>query len=373
MPSGRPTVTLCLIVKNEAEALPHCLGSARDLVDECVVLDTGSTDETVAVARRFDAQVFHEVWTDDFARARNAAFARATGDYIFWLDADDVLLPPDRARFRAFRQTLAGTVNGYTMVYDYARDEHGASLLRFRLPRVVRRTAGFRWVGRVHEYLEGPGPLEPAEVVITHNRMRSSGDRNLRIYQAMERANEPFTPRDRLYYANELADHRRWDEAIPLYDASADDETLWLEDRLWALNKLAEAYEARGDRTAMRRTVMRGFDLDAPRPEACCRLGYDALQHGQPRAAAAWYDMAIRWPPPETGGFRIEACHTWLPHLQLAVCLSALGEMRRACWHNEQAARWVPEDPNVVHNRAYFKSQGLDLAAIGKLSHEPVG
>lgn len=371
MARDRPTVSLCLIVKDEEAALPRCLDSVRDLVDECVVLDTGSSDRTVEVARRFDARVFFDVWHDDFARARNAAFAQARSDYIFWLDADDILLPADRERFRALRHALGGAAPGYTMVYDYARDPRGISVLRFRLPRVVRRAANFRWVGRVHEYLDGPGPLEPSDVIVTHMRQRPAGDRNLRIYRAMTSAGEPFTPRDRLYFANELMDHGLYDEAIPLYEASADDESMWLEDRLWAVNKLAEAHEAKGEREAMRRAIMRGFDWDAPRPEACCRLGYDALQHGQPRAAAAWYDMALRWAPGETGGFRIEACHTWLPHLQLAVCLSALGQLRRACWHNEAAARWVPDDEHVRHNRDFFRSQGLDPVAIARLPREP--
>ena len=363
--SGSETISLCLIVRDEEATLPSCLGSVRDLVDECVVLDTGSTDRTVAVARRFDCRVYAEPWRDDFAHARNAAFAHATGDWIFWLDADDVLLPPDRERFQALRHTLDGTVNGYTMVYDYARDAHGSPWLRFRLPRVVRRVAAWRWVGRVHEYLEGPGPVAAADVIVTHDRHRSSGDRNLRIYQAMEQAHEPFTPRDRLYYANELADHQRWVDALPLYEQVAADPAVWCEDRLWALHKLAEGYHARGDRIAMRRAVYRSFDLDAPRPEACCRLGWDALQRSAWREAAGWYECATRAGVPDTGGFRLEACHTWLPHVQLAVCLTPLGELAHAAWHNERAARWVPADPHVRHNRRWFRSQGIQPEGVG--------
>lgn len=365
------TVSLAMIVRNEEDTLHRCLSTVRDLVDDVVVVDTGSSDATVAVARQFGARIFEETWTDDFARARNIAFGHVGSDYIFWLDADDVLLEEDRQRFTVLREHLDAQATGYTMVYDYARDAAGASLLRFRLPRIVRRSAGFRWVGRVHEYLEGPGPLFPADVVVTHRRTRSSGDRNLAIYELMKRTGEPFTARDRLYYANELANHGRWDEAIPLYDASVDDSSLWVEDRLWAVNKLADVFQSRGDREAMYRVLYRGFEWDAPRPEACCRIGYDALQRGQHRTAAAWYDMAIRWAPQEIQGFRIEACYTWLPHLQLAVCLSSLGQVVRACWHNEQAARWVPHDENVLHNRLYFQSQGLDPVAIGKLVTEP--
>ena len=98
-PTGkRPKVSLTMIVRNEEKNLPACLESARGLFDEIVVVDTGSTDATVEIARSFEARVFDFVWVDDFAAARNAALARATGDYAFWLDADDVLEPPQRER-----------------------------------------------------------------------------------------------------------------------------------------------------------------------------------------------------------------------------------------------------------------------------------
>jgi len=361
-----------MIVRDEEATLPNCLQSVRHLVEDCVIVDTGSTDNTIAVARRFNARVFEHAWADNFAEARNAAFAQATGDYIFWLDADDILLPIDQERFGTLRENLDASYDGYTMIYDYARDALGVSILRFHLPRLIRRDAGYRWVGRVHEYLDGPGRWLPSDVVVTHNRTRSSGDRNLRIYERMKAEGEPFSSRDRLYYANELADHGRWTEALPLYEASAEDVSLWLEDRLWAVNKLAEGFELQGDRDSMRRALYRAFAWDAPRPEACCRLGHDALQQGQYRAAASWYDMAIRWAPPETGGFRIVACHTWLPHLQLAVCLSYLGQLERACWHNEQAARWVPQYAAVEHNRAFFRSRGLDPERIAAWPTEPL-
>ena len=87
-----------MIVKNEHETIPLCLKSVRGLFDEIVVVDTGSTDRTKEIAREFGARVFDFVWVDDFAAARNAALARATGDYAFWLDADDVVDPDQREK-----------------------------------------------------------------------------------------------------------------------------------------------------------------------------------------------------------------------------------------------------------------------------------
>ncbi len=89
-----------MIVKNEQDNLPACLRSVAGLFDEIIVVDTGSTDRTREIAAEFGARVFDFVWVNDFAAARNAALARATGDYAFWLDADDVIDPPEREKLR---------------------------------------------------------------------------------------------------------------------------------------------------------------------------------------------------------------------------------------------------------------------------------
>src|SRR5262249_6546699 len=83
----RMRVSLCMIVKNEEHNLPDCLGSVRDLVDEVVVVDTGSNDRTKEVAAGLGAKVFDFPWCDSFAAARNESLAHASGDWAFWMDA----------------------------------------------------------------------------------------------------------------------------------------------------------------------------------------------------------------------------------------------------------------------------------------------
>ena len=90
-----------MIVRNEDMNLSSCLESVRGVFDEIVVVDTGSTDRTREIACAFGAQVFEFAWVDDFAAARNVALSHATGDYAFWVDADDVLDPPEREKLRA--------------------------------------------------------------------------------------------------------------------------------------------------------------------------------------------------------------------------------------------------------------------------------
>ncbi len=103
-----PKVSLTMVVRDEQENLPHCLGSGAGLFDEIVVVDTGSRDRTRDIAREFGARVFDFLWVDDFAATRNAALARAIGDYACWLDADNVVDSPQRAKLEALLDGLRG-------------------------------------------------------------------------------------------------------------------------------------------------------------------------------------------------------------------------------------------------------------------------
>ena len=104
-PQARPakdmTLSLCMIVRDEQEMLPRCLAAVAPAVDEIVIVDTGSTDRTVEIAHEFGAKVIEKEWTGSFSDARNVSFDAATGDWIIYLDADEVLVSEDVARLRA--------------------------------------------------------------------------------------------------------------------------------------------------------------------------------------------------------------------------------------------------------------------------------
>lgn len=95
-----PTLSLCMITKNEAAFIEDCLQSVRDIVDEIIIIDTGSTDNTLEIARRFTEKIYHFKWINDFAAARNESLKHATGDWILVLDADEVLPPESKEKIR---------------------------------------------------------------------------------------------------------------------------------------------------------------------------------------------------------------------------------------------------------------------------------
>lgn len=146
-----------MIVRNEGHQLADCLAPVAELFDEIVVVDTGSHDDTKEVARRFTPCVFDFPWCDDFAAARNECLRQSTGEWIFWLDADDRLAPANVARLKKLLDGLSDEPRAYlidTNCIPVAACE-GARMVTH--PRLFRRHPDLRWQGRVHEQLR-PAP-----------------------------------------------------------------------------------------------------------------------------------------------------------------------------------------------------------------------
>ena len=164
-----PTISLCMIVRDEEKLLPQCLNSVKSIVDEIVIVDTGSTDRTVEIAESFGAKVFHYTWNNDFAEARNVSLRYATCDWILVLDADEVIAKRDLAGLR--NACRSGKFKAYSIVTrNYNNDSKGATWVPndgrcekakeftgwspSRKVRLFRNNSAIRFAGAIHELVE---------------------------------------------------------------------------------------------------------------------------------------------------------------------------------------------------------------------------
>ncbi|MBO7749036.1 glycosyltransferase [Paenibacillus sp. MWE-103] len=147
-------ITLCMIVKNEIRDLPRCLRSVKGVVDQIVVVDTGSDDGTVEAARKFGASVVRSAWTGDFAAARNQGLVHAEGEWILFLDADEELDAGTREQLRELAQhrEIAGF---FLNVWNYAGEGSDGATINPVL-RMFRNDRRYRFEGRIHEQIAGP-------------------------------------------------------------------------------------------------------------------------------------------------------------------------------------------------------------------------
>ncbi|GFZ87474.1 hypothetical protein GCM10008018_37090 [Paenibacillus marchantiophytorum] len=352
------TISLCIIVKNEQQALPICLHSVRGIPDEIIIVDTGSTDRTKEIAASYTDHVYDFPWVDDFAAARNFAFSKATQQYVLWLDADDTLTEKDRGLFLSLIGGLEPAVDRVTMAYHLNFDENHNVTHSLRRNRLVRRACQFQWIGAVHEYLAASGSVYHSEVAITHRKDKAHTDRNLRIYRKRIEDGHLFTPRDHYYFANELREHRCFEEAITYYELFLEGEG-WQEDKIAASLHLGECYSHLGQREEQLLALFGTFEYDLPRADCCCRIGAVYLNELDYHQAIYWYEQATKsTKPTEVMGIFDHSSWTWLPHVQLCLCYDRVGNLDKAKFHHDIAFSYNPTHPSILHNKRYLEQTG---------------
>ena len=181
-------LALVVIARNEARCIARCLDSARAWVDRMLVLDTGSTDDTVAIAQACGAEVHHLPWSDDFARARNAALELADADWHLIMDADEWIV----SGAEGLRDTLCTPLLGVVCVRNDFDLNGSTAQSHAWIPRLLPR--GVRYAGRIHEQPVSPLPRKRLPLVLGHDgytrtRLTSKQGRNRALLlQALQEA-----------------------------------------------------------------------------------------------------------------------------------------------------------------------------------------
>lgn len=218
------SISLCMIVRDEADCLERCLLSVLPYVREMIIVDTGSVDETREIARRYGARVEEVAWTDDFSAARNAGLALATGDWIFVLDADEQLVSVDVDRLR--EQMSDGRVYGfYVHMIHSVGDPAEGEFVTDSVCRLFRNDPRIRFSGTVHEevvssILRIPGAvLARAPIRIAHDGYleerivrKRKNERNARLLETAARLS-PGDPRIRYAVGTEYFQRRDYERA----------------------------------------------------------------------------------------------------------------------------------------------------------------
>lgn len=247
-----PTIGLAMIVRNAEDKLAACLDSVKDHVDQLVIVLAGeSTDKTEEIARRYTDQVYAIPWRDDFAEARNVAFSKLTTDYLFWLDADDVVVNADKLHFVASEADRRG-YGVLHLPYEYRHDSQGRVTVVHTRERLMKRELGWYWVNRVHEYAKCDTPHVVGiadDVVIKHTTNTANTERNARLldlmYAEMDESH-PEYPRLMGCFQDLYTSTQQWDKAITFGEKHF--ETVQLPEVKWtAACELARAYQGMKD------------------------------------------------------------------------------------------------------------------------------
>lgn len=352
------TVSLCMIVKNEEKVLGRCLDCIKEIADEIIIVDTGSTDKTKEIAAGYTDKIYDYEWRDDFAAARNDSFSKATMDYCMWLDADDVIRESEQKKIKELKEHLTPETSAVMMKYVTAFDDDGSPAFLFDRERLLRREDGYRWEGRVHEAITVRGKILCSDAVIEHHSIKKTYTRrNLDIYERMIKEGVTLEPRHQFYYGRELYYHGHNEDAVKVFDdfLKNRDRTAWIENLVDACRFCALSFYRLGDGFEALNRLFRTFSYDVPRPQICCDIGRHFLDAGRLKESEYWYRQAMQTSyEPMAGAFVEPEYKEFIPAIQLAVCLDRQGRYVEAARYNELAAYYKPDSEAVKQNREYF-------------------
>ncbi|MCS6852571.1 MAG: glycosyltransferase [Gemmataceae bacterium] len=362
-----PRISLCVIVRDEEANLPSCLAAAADLVEEMIVVDTGSTDRSREVAASWGARVVDFPWSDSFAAARNEGLRHAAGDWIFWLDADDRIDETNRAKLRRLFPHLSSEVLAYGMICQSPPDSllgWTRNVLQFRL---FRRHPRLRWRYRIHEQLtihelidEGLGRIQDTDIVIQHvgyldpDRLRGKQQRNRRLLE-LDFAENPEDPHVLLQVGWSLVDDGRPADALPLLQralarAHPQDTAI-----IKLYNLVVLAYTRLGRCAEALEVAQRGLQRFPDETELLYQQALLRMGLGDAAGAEACFRRLLTRPEPPYVTMGVDpALRGWLARYNLGVLYRDQGR------HAEAGEQWRA----VVREKPDYASAWLGLAEV---------
>lgn len=369
-PHQPATLSLSMIVKDEEQVIERLLKNVAPFVDEIVIVDTGSTDNTVEICKRYGAKVYHFNWIDDFSAARNEALSHCTCDWILWLDADDVLPLQSIQHLQGTKLTLLGDhLDVVYAPYHCQFDAYGnctSSVLRERL---IRRGANYQWVYRIHESILIPATARTTQnplLVIEHRKPKNLMERS---YQRNNRILEKALAEKRTYhmvfqYALSFIPSQ-YDKARALFTECLDliEEDLDIVERgkeaqnrlfydccyyLMQCDMATKQYDA---------VIRRGFEAltrECFRPQAYMMIGAAKYYQARFYDAVPFFKAALACEAPKNI-MGMEQFELWRAYDYLSLCYTGMGQQAKAIEMANQALQHQPADPQriILNLKAY--------------------
>jgi len=367
--AGKPTISLCMIVRDEEAFLDECLESVSGVVDEIVVLDTGSKDNTVAIANAHNARVFSKDWTESFADARNASLDHATGDWILMLDADERL--DESSKRTVIRVVSKPAADGYELlIKNYRSGGPNPDFYAHRACRLFRNKPQHRYRGRVHEMI-GPsitdcgGKIGRIDAVIHHHgyqpdviEQRDKSATYIRLLKA-DLEEEPHNAYCLYNLGTTYWACGDYEEAVAQYDEAARYIRPHSEYAAAIFYSFANALCVTGRAEPALATVTRAENLGIRHPQLCFCKGNALLLLKRYDKAIEEFQSAIR--DGSSGLWEGDAgAYGYKANYGIASAYAGLGDFRKAA---EFCEKTLVQKPDDIQSRLLL---GAALSHLGK-------
>ncbi|MBR5360463.1 MAG: glycosyltransferase family 2 protein [Lachnospiraceae bacterium] len=291
------TISVCMIVKNEEDKLGTCLESLKDIADEIIIVDTGSTDKTKEIARKYTDKVSDFAWTGSFSDARNHAFSLATCEYIYSADADEELDKENIAKFLDLKNVLDPEIDIVQMYYcNQLQNNTIYSFDRELRPKLYKRLRPFIWEETIHEAVRLNPVIFDSDIDIIHRPGEGHAERDLAAFERLIATGQPLSERLMEIYCKELfieGGNENYLNAKAFVTEAADREGFSKDQVARIFTVGARICRMTGDQPGFMKFVTRAAAGDMMTSELCCELADYYMENGDENEAMLWYYNAM--------------------------------------------------------------------------------
>lgn len=354
------TLSVCMIVKNEEKVLERCLECVKKIADEIIVVDTGSSDKTVKIAKKYTKNVFFYAWNNNFSDARNFSFSKATSDYVMWIDADDVITKENIKKILNLKNRLYADT--YMLKYQIAFDETGRPTFEYYRERIVKNCRNAKFSGFIHEAISPFGNIIYENIAIEHRKADkvTNKKRNLNIFRYHIKNNVALNARETFYYARELYYNKYYKKTIKVLKHFLTMKDKFLPNIIDAHIIISDCYLVLDNIKKAQEILIKSLIHSAPNAIVCCKLAYTYTLKYDYKSAIFWYKTAlISSKNAKSGEFVENDYYDFIPFLQLSFCFYKLGDVENFLKYHNLSKQIKPHDPAVLHNERFIKQNHL--------------
>ncbi|MBQ7351811.1 MAG: glycosyltransferase family 2 protein [Clostridia bacterium] len=342
------TLSICMIVKNEEQTLERILKQAQQFADEIIIVDTGSIDSTISIAKKYTDKIFTFAWCDDFSKARNFSLSKATKDYSMWLDADDNISNENILKIQKLKESLSADI----YMCKYIINSNNSSFQFYR-ERIFKTSLRLKFEGFIHEAIPLSGNIQYTDIEVEHKKEKPNDPkRNFNIYKKALLKGIQFNPREQYYFSRELYYLGKYTQCITNLKKYFKMHDSFIPNIIGAYTIIADCYIKKNQHNLAKKELLKIIYQHPPTAEICCKLAHCYENERNINLAIFWYKCALN-APQNTLGFEYAEYRNLIPNIELSRLLYHSDKTAAKHYH-QQAKQENPNHPSVIYNEQFF-------------------
>lgn len=349
------SLSLCMIVRDESGTIRRCLNSIKDIVDEIIIVDTGSLDNTKEICKEFTEKIYDFKWVDDFSKARNFSFSKSNCDYILWMDADEYFDEQNKIKLKNIKENLSDNIDGIRFKTNTCVCcNNNLMCLGCRI-RIIKKQKNYKWVGFVHEYIQvcDNSKILDSPIYIIHDKKKHITDRNLLLYKKYIESGNKLSDRDLYYYGKELHFNKYYEDCILILNEYISKD-INIDEIIESLCIIGKSYMHLNKLKTSREYYFKCFEYTTPNPDIMYNIAESFEIQKEFEKAIYWYEIILKL---QNENFRtcLNLNHfNFNINLSLCVCNYELGFINKSYFHHIKCKELYPDNKCVISNDEIF-------------------